>query len=215
MRISELVWQGTLCLAFLSLRSASSKSDAAYFLVTGCCHREVSGIRLGDKPLSSLRYCSNWCWQKAEHERLEMHPFRAPVLAVQKVLSGSGRARRLRLMGKYIGHRLVARPQPDNTFCSDSTLVTQVDFFPIIGTSGSRRNPESAKNSLRAPRRESSTSRRRRRAYRKCKSEQILLEANRNFYTKIISFYSFMGKFVDCGRRKWQRNSDVRIWPLN
>jgi len=43
------------------------------------------------------------------------------VLAVQKVLSGSGRARRLRLMGKYIGHRLVARQELDNTFWTDST----------------------------------------------------------------------------------------------
>jgi len=45
----------------------------------------------------------------------------AGVLSVRKVLSGSGRAGRLRLMGKYIGHRLVARPQMDNTFWTDST----------------------------------------------------------------------------------------------
>ena len=45
------------------------------------------------------------------------------VLSVQKVLSGSGRPTRLRLRGKYIGHRLVARPEPDNTFCTDSTLL--------------------------------------------------------------------------------------------
>jgi len=38
------------------------------------------------------------------------------VLAVQKVLSGSGRAGRFRRIGKYIGHRLVARPELDNTF---------------------------------------------------------------------------------------------------
>jgi len=38
------------------------------------------------------------------------------VLAVQKVLSGSGRAGRLHLMGKYTCHRLVARPELDNTF---------------------------------------------------------------------------------------------------
>jgi len=43
------------------------------------------------------------------------------VLSVQKVLSGSGHARRLRLMEKYIGHRLVRRPKPDNTFWTDST----------------------------------------------------------------------------------------------
>ena len=43
------------------------------------------------------------------------------LLAVQKVLSGSGRAGRLRPMGKYIGHRLVARPELDNTFWTDST----------------------------------------------------------------------------------------------
>jgi len=38
------------------------------------------------------------------------------ILAVQKVLSGSGSAGRLRFLGKYIGHRLLARPEPDNTF---------------------------------------------------------------------------------------------------
>ena len=43
------------------------------------------------------------------------------VLAVHKVLSGSGRAGRLRLMEKYIGHRVVARPELDNTFWTDST----------------------------------------------------------------------------------------------
>jgi len=45
------------------------------------------------------------------------------VLPVQKVLSSSGRAERLRLMGKYIGHRLVARPELDNTFWTDSTEI--------------------------------------------------------------------------------------------
>ena len=48
------------------------------------------------------------------------------VLAVQKVLSGSGRAGRLRLMGKYIGHRLVARSELDNTFWTDSTKASKV-----------------------------------------------------------------------------------------
>jgi len=43
------------------------------------------------------------------------------ALSVQKVLSGFGPAGRLRLMGKYIGRRLVARPEPDNTFWTDST----------------------------------------------------------------------------------------------
>jgi len=46
---------------------------------------------------------------------------RTEVLSVQKVLSGSGRSGRLRLMEKYISHRLVARPEPDNTFWTDST----------------------------------------------------------------------------------------------
>jgi len=49
--------------------------------------------------------------------------FRLIVLSVQKVLSGSGRAGRLRLMGQYIGHRLVAQPELDNTFWTDSTIV--------------------------------------------------------------------------------------------
>jgi len=43
------------------------------------------------------------------------------VLAVEKVLYGSGRAGRLRLTGKYISHRLVARPELDNNFWTDST----------------------------------------------------------------------------------------------
>ena len=48
---------------------------------------------------------------------------RSPTsVPVQKVLSGSGRAERLRLMGKYIGLRLVARPELDNTFWTYSTV---------------------------------------------------------------------------------------------
>jgi len=43
------------------------------------------------------------------------------ILSVQKVLSGSRRAGSLRLMGKYVGLRLVARPEPVNTFWTDST----------------------------------------------------------------------------------------------
>jgi len=38
------------------------------------------------------------------------------ILLVQKVLSSSGRAVKLRLMGKYNDYRLVARPELDNTF---------------------------------------------------------------------------------------------------
>jgi len=38
------------------------------------------------------------------------------VLPVQKVFSDSGRARRLRLVRKYIGHRIAERPELDNTF---------------------------------------------------------------------------------------------------
>ena len=53
----------------------------------------------------------------------------AEVLAVQKVLSGSGRARRLRLMGKYIAHRLVARSELDSTFWTNSRLnFPQTEF---------------------------------------------------------------------------------------
>jgi len=37
------------------------------------------------------------------------------VLSSQNVLSGSGRTRRLRLMGRYIDHRLLAQPEPDWT----------------------------------------------------------------------------------------------------
>jgi len=43
------------------------------------------------------------------------------VLTSQKVLSGSGHAGRLRLMGKYIDHCLIARPELDNTFRDGST----------------------------------------------------------------------------------------------
>jgi len=47
-------------------------------------------------------------------------------LAVQKLLPGSGRAGGLRLMGKYIGHRLVARPELDNTFKRAMSFVLSV-----------------------------------------------------------------------------------------
>jgi len=50
------------------------------------------------------------------------------VLSVQKVFSGSGRVGRLRLVGKYIDHRLV-RPEPVNTFWTDNTPVF---FLPIV-----------------------------------------------------------------------------------
>jgi len=40
----------------------------------------------------------------------------SPVLSVQKVFVGCGRAGRLCLMGKYVGHRLAARPEADNKF---------------------------------------------------------------------------------------------------
>jgi len=43
------------------------------------------------------------------------------VLAVQEVLSGFGRAGKLRLIGKYIDQRLVARPELDNTFWTACT----------------------------------------------------------------------------------------------
>ena len=53
------------------------------------------------------------------------------VLIVQKVLSGSDHAGRLRLMGKYIGHRLVARPELDNTFWTDSTSTYRELLTPV------------------------------------------------------------------------------------
>jgi len=53
------------------------------------------------------------------------------VLEVRKVLSGSGRAIGLSLMGKNIRHLLVARPEPYNTFRTGSTFasVHDVDIF--------------------------------------------------------------------------------------
>jgi len=68
--------------------------------------------------------------QFARVATLMLHPTPIPlpgerygVLSVQKVFSGSTRAGRLRLMGKNIGHRHVARPEPDNTFWTDSTGI--------------------------------------------------------------------------------------------
>jgi len=43
--------------------------------------------------------------------------------SVQKLLPGSDRTGRLRLMGKYIGQRLVARPELDNTVWTESTSI--------------------------------------------------------------------------------------------
>jgi len=42
------------------------------------------------------------------------------VLFVQKVLSSSGCPRRLHLKGKYIGQRLFARPELDNSFWTEA-----------------------------------------------------------------------------------------------
>jgi len=42
--------------------------------------------------------------------------FTVDVLLVQKILCSTNRAGRLRLMGKYVEHRLVARLEQDNTF---------------------------------------------------------------------------------------------------
>ena len=60
------------------------------------------------------------------------------VLAVQKAFSHSGRAGRLCLMGKYIRHRLVARPERNSTFWTDRTIpcfdfhqVRFVVFLPV------------------------------------------------------------------------------------
>jgi len=51
-------------------------------------------------------------------------------LAVQKVLSGSDRDGRLRLMGKYIGHRLVA-PELDNTSWTDYRARLGESYKPL------------------------------------------------------------------------------------
>jgi len=61
------------------------------------------------------------------HIRQQCTPINGTGSPKQKVSSGSGGAGRLRLMGKYIGHRLVARPEPDNTFWTASTLSSYWD----------------------------------------------------------------------------------------
>jgi len=52
------------------------------------------------------------------------------VLSAQKVLSGSGHTGRLHLMEKYIGHLLVARPEPENTFWIDCTVNKSILNVP-------------------------------------------------------------------------------------
>jgi len=49
--------------------------------------------------------------------------FATTMLHDQNWTTSSDRAERLRLMGKYIGHRLVARSEPDNTFGTDSMSI--------------------------------------------------------------------------------------------
>ena len=72
----------------------------------------------------NLTYFRTWgpiklLWNKIEER--DVYVNYNTVISVQKVLSGSGSAGRLRLMGKYIGHRLVARPDPVKTFWTDRT----------------------------------------------------------------------------------------------
>jgi len=62
-------------------------------------------------------------------------PFGLIVLSVRKVLSGSRRARRPSLMEKYIGHRLVARSELNNTFWTDSTYWRIFKTFETACTS--------------------------------------------------------------------------------
>jgi len=52
---------------------------------------------------------------------------KAPVLLVQEVLYGSGRATRRWSMYFPIRRSLPARPEPDNTFWDDSTIFTAVE----------------------------------------------------------------------------------------
>jgi len=62
--------------------------------------------------------------------------------SVQKVLSGSDRAGRLRLMEKYVGLRLVTRPELYNTFWTDSPVfcVTTMSDYRGIGKVQVRRD---------------------------------------------------------------------------
>ena len=72
-----------------------------------------------------INSCPNYIKPKSNHAQNKpcgnQNHAQIVVLSVQKVLSGSGRVGGLRLVGKYIDHRLVARPEPDNTFWTDST----------------------------------------------------------------------------------------------
>ena len=57
-------------------------------------------------PLGLVRFLASAAETALSSRRCQDWRRFARVLSVQKVLSGSGRAGRLRLMGKYIGHSL-------------------------------------------------------------------------------------------------------------
>ena len=73
------------------------------------CRAEGRSTLSRPAPLCPLRGC-------CKHKLFFALEWIIKVLSSQKVLSGSGRAGRLRLMREYTDHRLVARPQPNNTF---------------------------------------------------------------------------------------------------
>ena len=77
----------------------------------------------------NFRYHSRWL-QKGGTFFLSMI-----VLSVQKLLFSSGPIGGLRLMGKYIDHRLVARPEPDNTFWTDSMKQSCRSLFLYVNIS--------------------------------------------------------------------------------
>jgi len=80
------------------------------------CYEATRGIylRIGFEPRNPTEYRHRY-WQRSNaiHSATET--------------TGSGRAGGLRLMGKYIGHRLVARSELDSTFWTDST-----NYFLVI-----------------------------------------------------------------------------------
>jgi len=76
---------------------------------------KVYQVRHGEVRSSKVKYT----FDLTHRRHVDECEYLRHVLSVGKVLSGSCRVGRLRLIGKYIGHRHVARPEPDNAFWTD------------------------------------------------------------------------------------------------
>jgi len=122
-----VVTTSTIC---ANSRCEVNCTNCKNWIAMAICSKRCHKHNLCNKPLQGeLRKLWKLDRDGYLHKKLSQTHFvqiavaKLVALAVQKVLSSSGGAGRLRLMGKYIGNRLVARPEPDYTLWTAIQIV--------------------------------------------------------------------------------------------